>query len=125
MTLGQSVSKSQLDAGNLVYRSAGSLGYGPGYGRFHFRVSGGSEASTGLYRMTIDVNEVNDPATGTPTISGIALAEHTLTASTAGIVDLNGVPRVFTYQWKAVRRRRDHLRGEHRGELGHVHADPE
>ena len=100
VTLGQSVSKSQLDAGNLVYRSAGSLGYGPGYGRFHFRVSGGSEASTGLYRMTIDVNEVNDPATGTPTISGIALAGHTLTASTAGIVDLNGVPRVFTYQWK-------------------------
>ena len=99
VTVSQTVTKAQLDVGNLVYTPAAGE-FGLGYTRFHFRVSGGSEASTGLYRMTIDVSLVNDPATGTPTISGIALAGHTLTASTVGIVDLNGVPRVFTYQWK-------------------------
>ena len=44
----------------------------------------------------------NDPATGEPTISGTAAAGQTLTASTAGISDTDGLPSAFTYQWKRV-----------------------
>ena len=42
----------------------------------------------------------NVAATGTPTISGAAEVAQTLTASTSGIRDLNGVPSTFNYQWK-------------------------
>ena len=44
----------------------------------------------------------NTPATGEPTISGTAAAGQTLTASTAGISDTDGLPSAFTYQWKRV-----------------------
>ena len=50
--------------------------------------------------MTIDVTPVNDAATGAPTISGTAYVGETLTASAAGITDVDGVPNSFTYQWK-------------------------
>ena len=43
---------------------------------------------------------VNTPATGAPTISGTAQVGHTLTASTSGIVDPDGLSRAtFRYQW--------------------------
>ena len=43
---------------------------------------------------------LNTPATGAPTISDTTPAEgQTLTASTAGIVDINGVPATFSFQW--------------------------
>ena len=72
VTVNQLVTKAQLDAGNLVYTPPADA-YGSGYASFLFRVSGSSEASTSAYSMTIDVSAVNDPATGTPAISGIAL----------------------------------------------------
>ena len=44
----------------------------------------------------------NNPATGAPTISGTAQVGETLTASTSGIADEDGLDSViFTYQWLA------------------------
>ena len=44
----------------------------------------------------------NTPATGAPTISGIAHAGRTLTAGTAGIADADGLTNAtFSYQWIA------------------------
>ena len=99
VTVNQLVTKAQLDAGNLVYTPPADAN-GTGYASFLFRVSGSSEASTSAYSMTIDVSAVNDPATGTPAISGIALVGQTLTASTGGIADADGLPSTFIYQWK-------------------------
>ena len=62
----------------------------------------GTEDSASEYFMTINVTAVNDPATGTPTISGTAQGGQMLTASTAGIDDVDGLPSAFTYQWKRV-----------------------
>ncbi len=56
--------------------------------------------STAEYTITINVTAVNDPATGTPTISGTARVGLTLTASTAGVADVDGRQAAFTYQWK-------------------------
>ena len=40
------------------------------------------------------------PATGTPTISGNAQVGETLTASTSGISDIDGLTNVsYSYQW--------------------------
>ncbi len=44
----------------------------------------------------------NSPATGTPTISGTAQVGETLTASTSGIADADGLSNVqYEYQWLA------------------------
>ena len=44
----------------------------------------------------------NSPATGQPTIRGIAHAGQTLTAGTAGIADADGLDdAIFSYQWRA------------------------
>ena len=44
----------------------------------------------------------NDPATGTPTISGTAQVGETLTADTSGIADADGLDNAtYTYQWFA------------------------
>ena len=99
VTVNQLVTKAQLDAGILMYTPPANAN-GTGYASFLFRVSGSSEASTSAYSMTIDVSAVNDPATGTPAIGGIALVGQTLTASTGGIADADGLPSTFIYQWK-------------------------
>ena len=72
---------------------------GDNYARFGFRVTDGKDQSDNVYTMTINVTPVNDPATGKPTISGARKAGHTLTASTAGIRDVDGFPDSFNYQW--------------------------
>ena len=41
----------------------------------------------------------NTPATGMPTITGTAQVGETLTATTEGIVDADGLPATFTYRW--------------------------
>ena len=44
----------------------------------------------------------NSPATGAPTISGTAQVEETLTASTLGVADADGLSNTtFSYQWVA------------------------
>ena len=44
----------------------------------------------------------NNPATGTPTISGMATVGEVLTAATTGIADRDGLPSSFNYQWVRV-----------------------
>ena len=56
----------------------------------------------GLSEVFQVAEPTNTPATGEPTISGTAAAGQTLTASTAGISDTDGLPSNFTYQWKRV-----------------------
>ena len=41
----------------------------------------------------------NNPATGEPAISGTARAEQVLTADASPIMDTDGLPSSFTYQW--------------------------
>ena len=44
----------------------------------------------------------NNPATGEPAITGTAQAGQELTAVTTGIMDADGLPSSFTYQWLRV-----------------------
>ena len=47
-----------------------------------------------------DTGQTNSPATGAPTISGTAQVGETLTASTSGIADGNGLDNAtYSYQW--------------------------
>ena len=95
------------------------------YASFTFKVNDGTADSALDYTMTINVTAVNDPATGAPTISGTAQVGQTLTASIADIADAGRLARHVHLSVEALRRQRDHLRGEHRRELEHVHADRE
>ena len=49
--------------------------------------------------MSLRINYLNNPATGQPTISGMAKTQQVLTVSTAGIQDGDGLPATFNYQW--------------------------
>ena len=61
---------------------------------------GNTESLTSV--VTAAVTAVNSPATGALTISGTAQAGETLTASTTGITDSDGLTNAtFTYQWLA------------------------
>ena len=85
--------------GNLAYTPPADAN-GTGYASFTFKVSDGTDVSAAAYTMTINVTQGNDPATGEPTISGTARAGRTLTVSTAGIMDVDGLPSTFSYQWR-------------------------
>ena len=51
-----------------------------------------------VYKLTVTVQSA--PATGTPTISGTAQVEETLTADTSGIADVDGLTNIsYSYQW--------------------------
>ena len=96
--LPKTVTATELTGGGLKYAPPANAN-GTGYASFTFKVNDGT-ADSAEYTMTIDVTPVNDPATGTPTISGTAQVGQTLTASTGDIADPDGVPSAFTYQWK-------------------------
>ena len=73
---------------------------------FLWRISAsGSWSESGaslLIAIKGTINEdtaTNTPATGKPAISGTAQVGQTLTASTIGIMDADGLPTGFTYQW--------------------------
>ena len=66
--------------------------------------SGHQESLTSLPVGPVDQQvspqQTNSPATGAPTITGTAQVGETLTASTSGIADEDGLAdAVFTYQW--------------------------
>ena len=87
------------DLGDLVYTPAAN-GNGTAYASFTFKVSDGTHESSSAYTMTVNVTAVNDPATGAPTISGMPWKGETLTASTAGIADVEGRSNAtYSYQW--------------------------
>ena len=97
--LPKGVTKAELDDGKLIYTPPADAN-GTSYASFKFKVNDGSADSTDAHTMTISVTAVNDPATGAPTITGDARVGETLTASTGSIVDPEGLPVSFTYQWK-------------------------
>ena len=97
--LPKTVAAADLAAGKLTYTPPPNANK-TAYASFTFKVNDGTVDSALTYTMTIDVTAVNDAATGAPTISGAAEVGQTLTASTAGISDVDGVPNSFTYQWK-------------------------
>ena len=99
--LPKTVTAAELTENKLTY-SPPTNANGTGYASFKFKLNDGTEDSASEYFMTINVTAVNDPATGAPTISGTAHVGLTLTASTAGIDDVDGLPSAFTYQWKRV-----------------------
>ena len=99
--------------------------HGASYASFTFKVNDGTVDSTAEYTITINVTAVNDPATGAPTISGTAQVGQALTASIAGVADVDGLPAAFTYQWKRYAANGTDPRGEHRHEREYVHTDCE
>ena len=56
--------------------------------------------TSGPTSIIADVAQINNPASGMPTISGTARAGETLTAGTVTIADADGLSNVsYTYQW--------------------------
>ena len=93
------VTAADIVAGNLEFTPAANAN-GAGHASFTFKVSDGLAESASTYTMTIDVTAVNDAATGMPTITGTPVVGRTLTASTEGIADADGLPSSgFTWQW--------------------------
>ena len=72
-----------------------------GYAKVRYRVTDGKDQSD-IATITLNVTPVNDPATGRPTISGNRQAGQTLTASTADVQDVDGIPDSLDYQWLRV-----------------------
>ena len=101
VTAGDTVTKSQLDADQLTFTPAAD-GNGDAYASFTFRVSDGTDESAADYSMTVNVTAVNDDATGKPTIEGTSQVGETLMAGTTDIMDADGLPSSFTYQWVRV-----------------------
>ena len=59
-----------------------------------------TSAATEEVSFAIQEQIANNPATGTPTITGTAQVGETLTASTSGIADADGLANVsYSYQW--------------------------
>ena len=101
VTANQLVSRTDIAAGKLKYTPARN-GNGNGYASLTFKVNDGTSDSTDTFTMIINVTPVNDAATGTPTISGVARAGEWLTAGTGDIDDTEGVPSRFIFQWVRV-----------------------
>ena len=99
VVLPKTVTATELTGGGLKYAPPANAN-GTGYASFKFKVNDGTADSASEYFITINVTAVNDPATGTPTISGTAQVGQILTTSTGDIADPDGVPSAFTYQWK-------------------------
>ena len=98
----KAVTKGELDDGKLTYSPPADAN-GDDYAAFLFKVNDGAEDSASHNEITIDVTPVNDAATGEPAISGVARVGQTLTASTAGIADADGLSGVsYSYQWLRV-----------------------
>ncbi len=62
--------------------------------------NGNAESLTSATTASVQAGAANSPATGAPTISGTAQVGETLTASTSGIADTDGITNAtFSYQW--------------------------
>ena len=62
----------------------------------------GETLTSGATDAVAAASTPNSPATGAPTISGTAQVGQTLTASTSGIADVDGLTNVsYSYQWLA------------------------
>ena len=93
-------SEVSISQGNLRYVPPADSN-GPAYASFKFKVEdSGIATSASEYTITINVTPVNDAATGRPSITGNSKVGNTLTASTSGIIEPDGLPNSFTYRWK-------------------------
>ena len=112
VTADQSVTAADITAGNLSFAPVadgfsnlldpdGDPIPGTAYATFDFKVSDGTVESTASYTVTIEVNNVNDDPTGTPTISGVPRQGATLTLDISQIMDADGLPDVAEWdiQW--------------------------
>ena len=83
--------------------NTGLFDFDLGVGSNILKVKVTAQDGTSMQTYTITVNRqaaTNSKARGAPTILGITQVERTLTASTSGISDGNGLNRaVFSYQW--------------------------
>ena len=61
--------------------------------------SGAWDDNTYMYRIAVNGTPKNTPATGLPTITGMAAVGDVLTAVTTGIADVDGLPSSYSYQW--------------------------
>ena len=94
------ISRGRINNGILRYVPPADAN-GTGFATFKFKVKDdGRATSASEYTMTINVTPVNDAATGRPSITGNNEVGSTLTASTSDIIDVDGLPNSFTYQWK-------------------------
>ena len=118
--LPQTVTATELTANKLKYSPPANAN-GTAYASFTFKVNDGT-ADSAEYTMTINVT-AERPGDGCADVSGTAQVGQTLPAATADIAERRA--RHVHLSVEAVRRQRDHLRGEHRRELEHVHADRE
>ena len=89
-----------IDHGLLVFVSGAIRNENP-HSSFAFRLRGhrNDAPRTDVRTMSIRVGGANDAPTGRPTIAGTAEVGFTLTASTSGIADANGLPDTFSYRW--------------------------
>ena len=86
-------------------------------------ILGGEETRTSAATATL-AGVPNIPATGAPTITGTAQVGQTLTASTTGIADANGLTSpTYTYQWIRVDGTEADIAGENSSTYTLVDAD--
>ena len=92
--LPKTVTQNDLDRNRLRFVPADNA-RGANYASFKFKVNDGTDDSASENTLRISIDR---PATGLPTITGMAHVGATLTADTRGIKDEDGLGR-FTYQW--------------------------
>ena len=94
----QTVSKTDIGKGRLVFTPVANA-HGAAYASFDFTTYNGRVTSD-TATMTIDVTAVNDAPAGAPGIDGEAEAGRTVTATTAGVSDPDGLAAPgWTYRW--------------------------
>jgi Ca2+-binding RTX toxin-like protein len=96
--LNQVITAADITAGKLIYTPATNAN-GTAYTSFGFKVSDGSLLSTAAYTATLNVSAVNDPPTGSVTISGTPVQGQILTAANI-LADVDGLGAV-SYKWLA------------------------
>ena len=103
VALDQVIPRADIDAGRLVFTPPANAN-GTAYATFTFRVSDGTDDSVAEYTMTVNVDAVNDPATGAPAIIGTAQVDETLTADASAILDdADGLPAPSAFAWQWLR----------------------
>ena len=101
VTANQSVTIAQINAGSLTYTPAADA-YGTPHTNFLFRVVGSTQSSDHEYRLTVNVSNVQDAATGAPSITAAngAHVGAVIRASATGIADVDGPSRPdIGFQW--------------------------
>ena len=101
--LPQTVTKSDLDGLKLVYTPPTDTN-GDDYASFTFKVHDGTDPSAASYTMTIDVDAVDDAATGKPRLDGTPQLGQPLSVFLGTIADADSLPaaNAFTFKWVRV-----------------------